>query len=32
MILTGSTKAPSIKEIVKILGINETINRLKRYV
>ena len=27
MILTGSTKAPSIKEIVKILGINETISR-----
>ena len=26
MILTGSTKAPSIKDIIKILGINETIN------
>ena len=32
MILTGSTKAPSIKEIVKILGINETISRLKQYI
>jgi len=32
MILTGSSKAPSIKEIVKILGINETISRLKKYI
>ena len=32
MILTGSTKAPSIKDIIKILGINETINRLKRFI
>ena len=32
MILTGSSKAPSIKEIVKILGINETIARLKLYI
>ena len=32
MILTGSSKAPSIKEIVEILGINETITRLKRYI
>ncbi len=32
MILTGSTKAPSIKEIVKILRINETISRLKQYI
>ncbi len=32
MILTGSSKAPSIKEIVKILGINETISRLKQYI
>ena len=32
MILTGSTKAPSIKDIIKILGINGTINRLKRFI
>ena len=32
MILTGSTKAPSIKEIVKILGKDETISRLKKYI
>tara|TARA_B100001287_G_scaffold257258_1_gene242720 strand:- start:514 stop:1890 length:1377 start_codon:yes stop_codon:yes gene_type:complete len=32
MILTGTSKAPSIKEIVKILGINETISRLKKYI
>ena len=32
MILTGSTKAPSIKDIIKILGINETINRIKRFI
>ncbi len=32
MILTGSSKAPSIKEIVKILGIKETISRLKQYI
>ena len=32
MILTGSSKAPSIKDIVKILGINETIARLKLYI
>tara|TARA_B100000963_G_scaffold306351_1_gene280957 strand:- start:737 stop:2113 length:1377 start_codon:yes stop_codon:yes gene_type:complete len=32
MILTGSSKAPSIKEIVKILGINETIARLRQYI
>ena len=32
MILTSSTKAPSIKDIIKILGINETINRLKRFI
>ena len=30
MILTGSTKAPSIKEIVKILGKDETISRIKQ--
>ena len=32
MILTGSSKAPSIKDIIKILGINETINRLKQHI
>ena len=32
MILTGSSKAPSIKEIVEILGINETISRLKQHI
>tara|TARA_B100000963_G_scaffold355594_1_gene374142 strand:+ start:6556 stop:7935 length:1380 start_codon:yes stop_codon:yes gene_type:complete len=32
MILTGSSKAPSIKDIVKILGIKETINRIKGYI
>ena len=32
MILTGSSKAPSIKEIVKILGKDETISRLKKYI
>ena len=29
LILTNSLQAPSIKDIVKILGVNETINRLK---
>ena len=32
IILTGSSKAPSIKDILKILGIEEAINRLKRYI
>ncbi len=32
LILTGSTQAPSIKDIIKILGINETINRLSRHI
>tara|TARA_A100001011_G_scaffold395007_1_gene488817 strand:- start:46639 stop:48015 length:1377 start_codon:yes stop_codon:yes gene_type:complete len=32
MILTGSLKAPSIKDIIKILGLNETILRLKRHI
>ena len=32
MILTGSSKAPSIKEIVEILGINETISRIKQHI
>ncbi len=31
LILTNSLQAPSIKDIVKILGVNETINRLKRH-
>ena len=32
IILTGSSKAPSIKDILKILGIEEAINRLKRHI
>ncbi len=32
LILTGSTQAPSIKDIIKILGINETIRRLSRHI
>ncbi len=31
LILTNSLQAPSIKDIVKILGVNETINRLERH-
>ena len=32
LILTGSDKAPSIKDIIKILGISETINRIKLHI
>ena len=32
LILTGSDKAPSIKDIIKILGISETINRIKFHI
>ena len=32
IILTGSSKAPSIKDILKILGIEEAVNRLKRHI
>ena len=32
IILTGSSKAPSIKDILKILGIEEAINRIKRHI
>ena len=32
LILTGSDQAPSIKDIIKILGISETINRGKLYI
>ena len=31
LILTNSSQAPSIKDIVKILGIRETVSRLKRH-
>jgi glutamyl-tRNA synthetase len=31
LILTNSSQAPSIKDIIKILGISETISRLQRY-
>jgi len=32
LILTGSDQAPSIKDIIKILGISETINRIKLHI
>ncbi|WP_440696224.1 glutamate--tRNA ligase [Candidatus Pelagibacter sp. HIMB109] len=32
LILTGSNQAPSIKDIIKILGISETINRIKLHI
>ncbi len=32
IVLTGSSKAPSIKDILKILGIEEAINRIKRHI
>tara|TARA_B100000989_G_scaffold30700_1_gene19589 strand:+ start:1503 stop:2813 length:1311 start_codon:yes stop_codon:yes gene_type:complete len=32
LILTGSSQAPSIKDIIKILGMNETKNRLSKYI
>lgn len=32
LILTGSDQAPSIKDIIKILGISETINRIKFHI
>jgi len=32
IILTGSSKAPSIKDILKILGVEEAINRLQRHI
>ena len=31
LILTNSSQAPSIKDIVKILGISETVSRLQRH-
>jgi len=32
MLLTNSEQAPSIKDLIQILGIDETLNRLKKYI
>ena len=32
MLLTNSAQAPSIKDLIQILGVDETLNRLKKYI